>query len=717
VPAEFPAWIPLRDSGIAGFGDARDRQEPQMKDSSPRTDRKYRPDIDGLRAISIFSVVAYHAGIPGFSGGFVGVDVFFVISGLLITSLLFNEALRSGRVNLGAFYARRVRRLMPAAFVVVALTLSVGAFVFPPASEAQFSLGRSAIAFSYFASNFYFFKVTGGYFEAPSYSMPLLHTWSLAVEEQYYLIWPLIMLLIFRLSHAERSAPAMRVRSLWVLGIMLVASLALCIVTTPNHQTFAFYLLPARVWEFAIGGMLGLAAPAFYSGLRRWADGLAVAGLALIVCSVLFLGRGTPFPGWAATVPVAGSALLIVGMTADEHGLVRRLMASKPMVFIGLLSYSWYLWHWPLLSMYRIYNLGIQSIPANIVLVLIALLLAWLTYVLVENPVRVRRPGPFRLVRPTLFVGLGIAVCTLLMGNGLRAWARFQKDLDENRPLVSARGDYPENWERCLVGVSRQYGDFPLEECISGPDRERPKVVLWGDSHAATLLPTLLRALPNAAVYQLTMAGCPPALGYEAKVPTASETSCAEFNRRAVKEITELKKKGLEGVVIAARWTMYMRRRSLAVSEHQVLALDDPQELARAYADMRASFDEMLGMLERAGVRVLVVAPNPEMVYPPVQCVGLRRGSYCDVPRSANESFLGAAVSMLAEAVSKHPNARLADLMDFFCDRQTCFAARDGKILYLDENHINAATARDMADFLRPEIDWLVSGRVGTVRP
>ena len=392
--------------------------------------RQYRPDIDGLRAIAIISVIAYHAGFPGFSGGFVGVNIFFVISGFLITSLLFNEAAASGRVNLGAFYARRVRRLMPAGLVVVTVTLLLGAIVLPPASSEQLSLARTAIAFAYFGSNFFFFRTTGGYFDAPSFSLPLLHTWSLAVEEQYYLIWPLIMLLVFHISGGQRTEAFMRRRSLWVLGMMLVASLILSIGTTRDHQNFAFFLLPTRIWEFAIGGMVGLAGSAFYARLRRWAEVLAVGGLALIVYSVVALDHGTPFPGWVAVIPVLGSVLLIAGMSADERGGVRRILAVRPMVFIGLLSYSWYLWHWPLLSLFRIYNLGVQDVAANAVIIVLALVLAWLTYVLIENPIRVRRPGPFRSVRPTLFVGLGIALVTVSMGSGLKAWRDYQKTLE-----------------------------------------------------------------------------------------------------------------------------------------------------------------------------------------------------------------------------------------------------------------------------------------------
>ena len=677
-----------------------------MQASATNASRKYRPDIDGLRAIAITSVIAYHAGFPGFSGGFVGVDIFFVISGFLITSLLFNEAAASGRVNLGAFYARRVRRLMPAGLVVVAVTLLLGAIVLPPASSEQLSLARTAIAFAYFGSNFFFFRTTGGYFDAPSFSLPLLHTWSLAVEEQYYLIWPLIMLLVFHISGGQRTEAFMRRRSLWVLGVMLVASLILSIGTTRDHQNFAFFLLPTRIWEFAIGGMVGLAGSAFYARLRRWAEVLAVGGLALIVYSVVALDHGTPFPGWVAVIPVLGSVLLIAGMSADERGGVRRILAVRPMVFIGLLSYSWYLWHWPLLSLFRIYNLGVQDVAANALIIVLALVLAWLTYVLVENPIRVRRPGPFRSVRPTLFVGLGIALVTVSMGSGLKAWREYQKTLEVNQPIVKARNDYAPLREKCTLDANKPFGEFPLAGCVHGHDNAHPKILLWGDSHADHLMPALIEAYPDVAVYQLTMAGCPPAIGYEPKVPAISKF-CKDFNQRVLQEIPELKKNGLEGVVISARWPSYLWRRTISVSEQQPSLVGNPDKMAQARAEMQSSFDETLSMLGRAGLKVLVVAPTPEMIYSPPLCIGLRRGAHCNVPRVVSEALVKDPTEALAEVVSRHPHVRLIQLIDFFCDAETCYAMRDGKILYVDENHLTATTARDLGHFILRDLSWL----------
>jgi peptidoglycan/LPS O-acetylase OafA/YrhL len=685
-------------------------QLPAQKNQS-----KYRPDIDGLRAIAIISVVFYHAGFPGFSGGFVGVDVFFVISGFLITSLLFSEAVATGRVSLSAFYARRVRRLMPAGVVVVAATLLLGGLFMLPASDEQRSLARSAMAVAFFGSNFYFFTKTGGYFDAPSFSMPLLHTWSLAIEEQYYLIWPLLMLLLFRISRVPATEFTMRKRVLWALSVMGLASLALCIVMTPSHQNFSFFLLPARVWEFAIGGIVGLLGATFYGRLRWMAESLSVIGLALIVISVLALSHGTPFPGWAAIMPVFGSAVLIVGMTADEHGVIRRLLASRPMVFIGLLSYSWYLWHWPLLSLYRNYNLGAHDVVADGVVISLALALAWLTFVCIERPIRINRPWLFGKIRSTLFAGAGLALLTLLMGMSLFVWRNYQANSKAYRTIKAARTDIPPYQKQCMLSGSLP-AELPRGKCTHGADPQHPKILLWGDSHADQMMPMLIEAFPDIAVYQLTMTGCVPVIGYESHGMPGTLKECPEFNRRTLQEISDLKKNGLEGVVISARWESYLWHQSISLAEllpgmKQV----DAKKMAQERTDMQSYFDTTLSSLERIGVRVVVLAPTPSLVYSAPQCVVTRGESYCNVPRPVVENMLADATTALEEVVVRHPNTRLVQLMDYFCDAQTCYAARDGQILFMDDDHITATTARNLGRYLKNDLAWLLGSSKGPV--
>ncbi|WP_291993417.1 acyltransferase family protein [Candidatus Accumulibacter sp. ACC003] len=672
-----------------------------------KTPARYRPDIDGLRAIAIIAVVFYHAGFPGFSGGFVGVDVFFVISGFLITAQLFNEAAASGRVSLSAFYARRVRRLMPAGLLVVAVTLVLGGLFMPPVSDEQRALARSAMAVAFFASNFFFFQTTGGYFDAPSFSMPLLHTWSLAVEEQYYLLWPLLMLLVFRLSRPRSAESRMRARVLWALAAMLAGSLALSIAITSSHPNFSFYLLPARVWEFAIGGIVGLATTVFYDRLRRWAEALAMVGLALVVYGVTVFNDSTPFPGAAATLPVFGAALLIVGTTANADGYLRRLLASRPMVLIGLLSYSWYLWHWPLLSFYRIHNLGIQDLAANAVLISIALILAWLTYLCVEHPVRSRRPWLFASVRATLFAGGAICLTTLLLSAGLWGWREYQKSADAYHWVVEAQADHLRHTKACSQPTQPVAG-LPLEECAHGSDKSHPRLLLWGDSHALHMLPMLTEAFPDVTVYELTMATCMPLFGEESRTLLTSD-ACLDFNKRVLQEIAELQKAGLEGVVISARWPMHFAHQSIAVADQRPgTVAPDAKTMAQIRSGIQHSLDSTLTTLEGLGLRVVVLAPTPQLLYSAPQCVALRGASHCDVPRARNEVMLTDATQALAEVVDRHANTRLIEPIDFFCDAVTCHAVLDGKILYYDDDHITSAAARGLGRYLAADLAWLL---------
>jgi peptidoglycan/LPS O-acetylase OafA/YrhL len=667
---------------------------------------KYRPDIDGLRAIAITSVVFNHAGFPGFSGGFVGVDIFFVISGFLITSLLFNEAVASGRVNLSAFFARRVRRLMPASLVVVATTLVLGGALLPFASKDMAELARSAIAVAFFFSNIFFFNSSGGYFDAPSFALPLLHTWSLSVEEQYYLIWPLLMLLLFRFKSLTGSEAKARMWVIAVLGFMFVVSLALCVATTADHQKFAFYLLPSRIWEFAIGGILGLANERFYLRLQRFGELLAVIGLALIGYAIVELNHKTVFPGTAAILPVLGSAMLIAGMTAYPGGVVRRIMSLRPFVAIGLLSYSWYLWHWPLLSIYRIQNLGVLDITANVIIVTLALVMAWMTYIWIERPVRMHRPWVFNAVRSTLLAGVGISLSMALMAGGLMLWRSHQKNSDLYVWLKSGREDVQMG---CSISPDEPLKKLPGSECFFGPKDAPTKIVLWGDSHAQDKTGMLLEALPDTKIYQLTSPGCIPVIGYEDKGMPNTTKICKELNKRALNNILERSKQGLAGVVISARWENYLWHESISAFDQRLnIEPATPEKKALMRAAMQKDLDAELDVLERAGLRVAVIAPVPSLVYDPQQCIGLNRGEFCHAPRALNDTLLVDATEALAEVVARHPNAKLLRVMDYFCDKDFCYAYRDGKLVYYDDDHITGAASRGLGRYLASDLGWLL---------
>jgi peptidoglycan/LPS O-acetylase OafA/YrhL len=319
---------------------------------------KYRQDIDGLRAIAVLSVVLYHAGVSWFPGGFVGVDIFFVISGYLITRILLEEA-SAGRYSIAKFYARRARRILPVLYFILVVALLLGLLLLLPLEIL--GLSESVLATTLFSSNILFWKQSG-YFDISAELKPLLHIWSLAVEEQFYVLWPLVLILCYRRGWGIR----------WVIAVLFGLSLTSSCVFLTEKPNAVFYLLPGRAWELLVGAWLATANGDWLK--KQWLkSGLSVMGLGLLAASVLVLNKTLPFPAWNALYPCLGAALLIV---AGEGALVNRyLLAWRPLVFVGLISYSLYLWHWPLLSYVRIMNLGqLPPVQAGIVVVLSFLL-------------------------------------------------------------------------------------------------------------------------------------------------------------------------------------------------------------------------------------------------------------------------------------------------------------------------------------------------------
>ncbi|HMB55962.1 MAG TPA: acyltransferase family protein [Arenimonas sp.] len=671
----------------------------------PKASSQYRADIDGLRAIAITTVVAYHANFPWFSGGFVGVDIFFVISGFLITALLFNEELRSGRIDLAAFYARRVRRLMPAGLLVIVSTMLLAAFLLLPTVAEQLNLIRSAGAAAFFSSNFFFWQETGGYFDGPAYTYPLLHTWSLAVEEQYYLVWPFLLIVVYRYAKAATET-GNRLRIIALLALMFFASLALSVYWTRTQPNAAFYLLPTRVWEFAIGGIVGLSSKWIADNLRRAGDLFAVVGLAAIGYSVFYFTHATPFPGSAALVPVLGTIALLAGTTANDQGQVRKLLSTRPFVVIGLLSYSWYLWHWPLLSISRIVGLGIDDVGRNALMLGLALLLAYLTYIFVENPIRERRPGWFAKSRSTLAMGAVISAITLASAIGLLAWREHLKTSSQIKAIFAAVTDASPYQSKCSMPATKLPTQLPLAVCVHGPDKTQPQIMLWGDSHADHLMPMLMEKFPDRSVYEMVMPGCAPSLGQGAHEPGLAE-NCAHFNQLALQRMHELRGKGLQGVLISARWARYASMPSLSLSE---AGEGPPASAAKIVADtakLRSNLDESLSALTAMGLRVVVMAPTPEMIYPVPQCLARRKPEQCETPRAMNDAMLADVTKLLREVVAKHPGVTLIDPIGFFCDSTRCYPKRDNTILYFDDDHVTGSAARLLAHAYAQELDGL----------
>ena len=428
----------------------------------------WRPHIDGLRAISVLAVLFYHVGLVNTPGGFVGVDIFFVISGFLISKVIYADIASHGKFRIARFYERRARRILPAFSVVTAGALLTGYFLFLPDELAN--LGRSAIYASGFAANIFFYH-TSGYFTGEAITKPLLHYWSLGVEEQFYIIFPLVVLLVFKI--------APRLLGIAVISIA-IASMALAQRYLETDASAAFYLAPPRAWELMAGCLLAL--PNFpYSGRRTLCEVVAVVGLGLILFAALRFNYATPFPSASAAVPVAGAALILWSCERSST-VVGSLLSIRPLRYIGLWSYSIYMVHWPLIVFARVYwPYGGHDFDAGIILASVGL--GWLSYFLVESPFRA----------PTKLLSARILFQTSLVSLALLATFGFAISSSDGFPqrlpgaalklLAFNHYDYAPIYRQgtCFLAGAQSW-DSLATDCLP---KAKPSTLLWGDSFAA----------------------------------------------------------------------------------------------------------------------------------------------------------------------------------------------------------------------------------------
>ncbi len=504
--------------------------------------RDYRPEIDGLRAVAVMGVLFFHAGLKC-PGGFVGVDVFFVISGYLITSLLLRD-LESSRFSLVRFWERRCRRIMPALFVMVLVTLLAGGLLLLP--QDYLMLGRSAVFQSLFASNIFFWLDTG-YFTAAAAEKPLLHTWSLAVEEQFYLAMPLLLM---------GAGLGGRRRVCVILAGLFVASLGWCLWRMDEDRSAAFFLLPSRAWELLVGSLLAAIPATWELGLGRWREFVAWLGLAGILGAYMCYIEETRFPGLAALPPVFGAALFIWSNQrpagAPPPTLIGRLLTLRPVVFVGLISYSLYLWHWPVLAFVNYWSFAPLAKVGKLAVVLASFLLAVLSWRYVETPFR-RNQLVSR--RSLLLSAAGGLALLLLAGLGID---RFD-GLPGRVPAGLTHG-YGRGSEASFMFTHQTVLDDLRADKLAPLGRPAPadeaRVVLWGDSHAMAAQPAfdlLLRkaGVAGAGIFHASTA---PLLDFHATLPNGPTTDTVALNH----EVLEwLRRHKTQHVVLAAYWHVY----------------------------------------------------------------------------------------------------------------------------------------------------------------
>jgi peptidoglycan/LPS O-acetylase OafA/YrhL len=478
----------------------------------------------------VLSVVVFHAFPQLVPGGFVGVDIFFVISGFLITRILLSD-LRNGHFSLLAFYDRRIRRIFPALFAVLAVSTVVAGLLLTP-TDLDLYLD-SFLGTALFSSNFVFWG-QAGYFDGAAELKPLLHTWSLAVEEQFYILFPLILWAAGRLRLQRR-----------ILWIGLLGSLALSVVAVRYRTDFAYYLIPSRAWELLIGAVIAIDALPEIRSRIALRNALGFAGLALILVSLFRLDRYTPFPGLAALLPCGGAALLIYSGLGGET-VVGRMLSSKAIVSLGLISYSAYLWHWPILSFAR-YEIGPLSIVQSLAAVAVTFVLAALSWRIIERPFRHRSdplltatsPGEWRVVRTGL---CAVAICALVGAAGKFALTddRFVQALyGRDLMIISNQAGESGTSGGCLDSVDAQLGP----DCRIGQPSQPADVAIWGDSIADSLLPAFRDAAWKHSAFAFVMHSCHPVLR-ATRTDSRPEykyfgKKCRDFNERVLAELEQ----------------------------------------------------------------------------------------------------------------------------------------------------------------------------------
>lgn len=632
--------------------------------------RDYRPDIDGLRAIAVLSVLLYHLGISWIPGGFVGVDIFFVISGFLITTIIYREY-QEGSFSYGRFYERRIRRLLPALAVMLLLTSVPGWLLLLPEDYKLFSEAQGLSAL--FLTNIHFWNKTD-YFNDAVENIPLLHTWSLAVEEQFYLIFPPLLML------ASRLFPGHIKTVIFCLALISLVAAERALSSTPES---AFYLVHLRGWELLTGALLAVGAvPALRAIWLR--EVAAVTGLVLIVGSVLILDKHSRFPGAAALPAVLGSALII---HAGREGcsLVGRLLSIRPVVFVGLISYSLYLWHWPLIVFSGYVLLSPLSTGNQLILFCLSILCGWMSWRYVERPFR-RATGVFsrrRFFRNSIATG-GMLVA-LSMPGVLTDGAPGR--LPEEVIALDSIGEESIPFRKGCFGLepaSIKLGNI----CRLGSDGEAD-FLLWGDSHALALahgVHTVAKDVGRTG-YFLGRSACPPVLG--SRDFKASSTSCRIFNEHVADFVAQ--NKNIRHVILAGYWSNYQ---------------DDGEE-DDAADSFAAGLERTLGFLAGQDMKITLIdqVPGARMHVPSV----MARSVYfsetdVDIPVSEHHLRMGPFHHMLT-GLREHYTFTVHAPESIFCNASICASQLEGKPLYRDSHHLSRWGAEQM----RPIVEQILS--------
>ena len=691
--------------------------EPGVSGSDRRAAGWFRGDVDGIRAVAIVLVVAYHAGLPLFGGGFIGVDVFFVISGFLISRNLLREGESHGRIALGRFWARRVRRLVPAMALMVAVTLVASWFILPLYQMGD--VAEQGAAASLYVSNLLFAGQAGNYFGGDITASPFLHTWSLGVEEQFYLVWPVLFAVVcwavLRAS-SHRRGQTRRTTLVVVFTATLAGSLALNLVLTAHGSTWAFFGLPARAWEFAVAGLLAAIR------VPRWLRSvpartvLAVAGLAVLVVALALISDSTHYPGPWALLPVSATLLLILagetwgGEVAPTS--VSSVLAVGPMQWLGRVSYSWYLWHWPAITLAVVAvdrdTIGVKSAAG-----LASLPVAWLAYRYFETPLRFS-PLIARSSLRTFAAGAVVTVAVVALAVAVRPDTTTRKPGDT---LTAADFEAPPGSSlqaRVNVTVSelrkRADSSCPVDSlqtpadddyCVGGDLAADRTLLLLGDSHAGQWRRPLDQIAKAHHVKLLVRQhnACPPYLVNVADPVRgdAQTQACKKQQQGDMRVVDALR----PDAVIVATWSGD-RDRFVDAAGHK---LDDAQQVAAWESGMRAT----LGELAQRNIPYGVLVDEPDLPRDPMKCMAKKDSiTACQQDLATDLAQSEPLLDVERRVLAETPDVPTFDLTPILCDADGCKLEIDGTLVYADTHHLSEAFVMKEQPLLEPMVHTLL---------
>jgi peptidoglycan/LPS O-acetylase OafA/YrhL len=674
--------------------------------------RRFRPDIEGLRAVAIVAVLLCHAGVPFLAGGYVGVDVFFVISGFLITRLLLGEMDRTGTISLRGFYARRAKRLLPLSAVLLATVGVLSMILLSPLRDTE--VAGDIVASALYVANWHFAAQSVDYFSQGLEPSPVLHLWSLAIEEQFYLVWPGLMLLVtwFWRRRGRSVRPV-----LWVaLALILAGSLIYGIALTDEKPAFAYFSTFARAWELGLGAALALLGTVRLP--RSVAVALGWAGVAAIVYASFAFTAETTFPGTNALVPTLGAAALILsgsvlaatarGVTGDRVG-VAGVLSWSPVRYVGRISYSWYLWHWPAIVFAAAIWGPRLSVAAGLAAVAVSWIPTQLTHMLIEDPVR-RSSVLSRLPNRAIAMGLACTAVALGVGIGLRA---AQPTLDTAKlsdvPGAAALVDQPvpqesatalrpnplkaradrgrSYYEGCMVGIPGTNSN----KCFYGDPHGKKTLVLFGDSHAMQYFPTVDEMVNHHhwRLIVLTKAECPPEeIEVRSMVEDREYSQCDEWRQSALERIET--GNGAHTTVIMSGDTEYIPYGKNGEELHGDAAADA----------MEAGYLRTLKRIQAAGPRTVVIRDNPTSAEDVPSCVSedLQHLGRCAFPRHIEWDR-----EYDVRAAEKSPKTHLVSFIADICPGELCRAVIGNALTYRDKDHLTATFARTLEPMLESD--------------